>query len=178
MFKEMFTNNTITEGFFGKMKNKLRFAGNDLGDYKHYYEYSGKNGLVARLEINNYDTGEDVVNYSREDIMGGITKHSVTIEEWYKDGSSNKHNAGWLEYQDDEQGRAFKFLQSIYKKDTKVKLRHKTEYILNDVLMTYGSGKELSIAKQKFNSKNDLVKFVGKTTDGDDIAFNPTEIKR
>jgi len=177
MFKELFTE-TITEGFFSKMRNKLRHMGNDLGEYKHYYEYNKKGGLVARLEITNFDTGEDFVNYSREDIMGGTTKHSTTVTGWYKDDGAGHHTAGWLEYNDDEQGRAFNFLQSIYKKDTDIKLRHKSEYILNDVLMTYGSNDYLSIAKQKFNNKNDLVEFIGKTTDGDNIAFNPTKIKK
>jgi len=177
MFKEMFTKGTITEGFFSKIKNKVRFMGNDLDEDRHYYEGNEKSGgLVGRLKITSYDEGENTLSYSRDDIKTGkTTTHNVTIDDWYK--NMKNITGGWIEYNDDEQSRAFKFLQSIYKKDTKIELRHKTEYILNDVLMTYGSGEKLSIAKQKFNNKNNLVEFVGKTTDGDNIAFNPTEIK-
>jgi len=171
MFKEMFIEN-LNEKIFNISSSDRELYIKELINLPEKIMRSFiKNEISEEIE--------DVVNYSREGIDGKNTKHSVSVSDWY-DSSKGKEKitAGWLEYSDDMQGRAFDFLKLIYKKDTSVKLRHKTEYILNDILMTYGSGNELQIKKQAFSNENDVVKFVGKTVNGDNIAFDPSKIAK
>lgn len=176
----------LNEGFFTRLKNKLKFAGMEIGKDsngvdKHYYKYDGK-ALVARITILEVDKVEDILVIELDDIKTGKkTKIKTTVSKWYE--NNNKTNelgditGGWAEYSDDEQGRAFKFIQSVYQKDTSVVLKAKTKYILNDTQKITGEDTTFNIAKSKFNKNNDLVDFQGRTTDGDKIAFDPTEIK-
>jgi hypothetical protein len=177
-FREYINEQNINEGFFTRLKNKLKFAASDIGEYKHYYNYDKNNALTGRVSILDYDKSEDTITFETEDIITGKkTKTDSTITQWYKDDADEKRTAGWLEYSDDEQGRAFKFIQSVYQKDTSIVLKAKTKYILNDTQKITGEDTAFNIAKSKFNKNIDLVDYQGRTTDGDKIAFDPTEIK-
>jgi hypothetical protein len=176
-FSEYISEQNINEGFFTKLKNKLKFAASDIGEYKHYYDYDKNNALTGRVTILDFNKGEDTITYETEDIRTGKkTKTESTITQWYEDDTDEKRTAGWIGYTDDEQGRAFEFIKSVYQKDTSVTLKAKTKYILNDTQKITGEDTTFSIAKSKFNKNIDLVDFQGRTTDGDKIAFDPTKI--
>jgi len=176
----------LNEGFFTKLKNKLKFVGMELGKdssgvNKHYYKYDGKS-LIARITVLNVDKSEDILILELDDIKTGKkSKIETTISKWQENNSKGnelgKITGGWLEYTDDQQGRAFKFIQSVYQKDTSIVLKAKTKYILNDIQKITGEDTTFNIAKSKFNKNIDLVDYQGRTTDGDKIAFDPTEIK-
>jgi|SaaInl8_200m_RNA_FD_contig_91_438738_length_2587_multi_3_in_0_out_0_2 hypothetical protein len=153
----------------------MKFAGSDIDEYQHFYDYEGK-ALVGRTTVIKHDKGEDTITFETEDIRTGkVTTTDSTLTKWYNDDEKNKRTGGWFEYTDDEQGRAFKFIQSVYKKDTEITLRAKTKYILNDTQKITGEETTFKISSQKFNKNIDLVDFQGRTTDGDKIAFDPTE---
>ena len=176
-FREYVLDSTINEGFFTKLKNKMKYAGYEISKKdKHYYRQSRKIGLLSRITIIDTDTGDNYVKYEEDDIKTG----KVTTVETTFDGWKDEKNitGGWLEYSDDQQGRAFKFIQNVYKGDTKITLRAKTKYILNDTQKITGEKTTFNIAKQKFNSAIDLVDFQGRTTDGNKIAFDPTESEK
>jgi hypothetical protein len=174
----------ITEGFFTKLKNKLKFAGVEIGkdgnNEKHYYQYDG-DALIARITILKVDKAEDILIFESDNIKTGKkTKVETTISKWRENNRKGEHfgriTGGWLEYSDEAQSRAFEFIQSVYQKDTTIVLRAKTKYILNDTQKITGEDTTFNIAKSKFNKNIDLADFQGRTTDGDKIAFDPTKI--
>ena len=172
--KDYMNETRVKKGLFTNLKNKIKFMGSDLDEDKHYYDETIENGLKARIEIIAYDFGDDYVEFELEDVITGKKeKFETTIKGWYDDYD---FTGGWFEYSDEEQGRAFKFIQSQYNKDTKIKLKAGTEYILNDVKKTIGKDKEIIIRKQKFNRNLRLTIFQGYTIDGDEISFNPTNV--
>jgi hypothetical protein len=175
----------INEGFFTKLKNKLKFAGVEIGKEdgaeKHYYQYEG-GALTARITILKVDKSEDILIFELDDIKSGKkTKVKTTISKWQENNHKNNElgqiTGGWLEYSDDAQSRAFKFIQSVYQKNTSIVIKAKTKYILNDEQKITGEDTTFNIAKSKFNKNIDLVDYQGRTTDGDKIAFDPTNIK-
>ncbi len=173
-FHQYVTEAKTDKGWFTKLKNKLKYAGNDLGEKKHYYAYKNKT-LIARITILEYDIGNDYVKFESEDIVSGKKVTSeTTVKGWY----DLDYTGGWIEYSDDEQSRAFNFLHSQYNNDTEVTLKAGVNYILNDTKKVTGKDRTFTVKKQKINKALDLVVYQGETIDGNEISFNPTEIAK
>jgi len=71
----------IQEGFFSRLKNKIKNAGTDLYEGAQFLKGDGFPEYL--INITKVDKAEDIIEYTQEDTKGKITKETCKFQDWF-----------------------------------------------------------------------------------------------
>jgi len=71
----------ITEGFFSRLKNKIKNSGTDLYEGAQFLKGDGFPEYL--INITKVDKAEDIIEYTQEDTKGKMTNETCIFKTWF-----------------------------------------------------------------------------------------------